>query len=123
MTFRIFIIGTKNIHFVLKIDSIFLIEGDTIRMTKKKTREAEPGELRGIALLETLEKFFKRPETRIDAQRILSSLSKDGQTYAKHLVMSGPLGNVAAAKACGFTLEQLEASASELEKAVRSLMG
>ncbi|MEK6578479.1 MAG: hypothetical protein AABZ55_04570 [Bdellovibrionota bacterium] len=91
-------------------------------MVKKKPREAEPGELRGIALLEILEKFFRRPESRIDAQKMLSSLSKEGQTYARHLVTCGPTGNVAAAKSCGFTLEQLEAAAAELEKAVRSLM-
>ena len=90
--------------------------------TKKKTREAESGELRGIALLEVLERFFKRPESRIDAQRMLSNLSKSGQAYAKHLVMSGPTGNVAAAKSCGLTLAELEAAAQELEKAVRSLM-
>lgn len=91
-------------------------------MPKKKTREAEHGELRGIALIEILERLFKRPESRLDAQRVLGSLSKNGQVYAKHLVMSGPSSNKAAAKACGFTPEQLETAVDELEKAVRSLL-
>jgi hypothetical protein len=89
---------------------------------KKKPREAEPGELRGIALIEILEKLFRKPETRLDAQKVLSNLSKDGQVYARHLVVSGPSSNASAAKACGFTLERLEAAAAELEKSVRSLM-
>ncbi len=91
-------------------------------MAKKKPREAKPGELRGISLLEVLEKLFKRPESRIDAQRMLNALSKNGQTYARHLVMSGPTGNVEAAKSCGLTPDELEAAAAELEKGVRSLM-
>ena len=91
-------------------------------MPKKKTREAEPGELRGIALIEILERLFKRPESRLDAQKALSKLSKDGQAYARHLVMSGPSSNKSAAKACGFSLEQLEAAANELETSIRSLM-
>ncbi len=90
---------------------------------KKKTREAEPGELRGIALLEQLQRLFARPESRLDAQRVLNGLSKNGQTYAKHLVMSGPSSNTAAAKVCGFTAEQLETAVSELEEGLRSLRG
>ena len=70
-----------------------------------------------------MERLFKRPESRLDAQRALGALSPNGQSYARHLVMSGPTGNVAAAKACGLTLEELEAAAQELEKAVRTLMG
>ena len=89
----------------------------------KKTREPEEGELRGIALLEILEKFFKRPESRLDAQRMLGNLSQDGQAYARHLVVSGPSSNEDAAKACGFTVERLLAAADELENAIRTLMG
>ena len=91
-------------------------------MPKKKTREAEPGELRGIALLESLERFFKRPESRVDAQKMITSLSKDAQAYTKHLVMSGPTSNEEAAEACEFTLEQLEAAVDELENAIRGLI-
>jgi hypothetical protein len=78
------------------------------------SREAKPGELRGIQILEKLEKMFKRPETRLDAQKILSQVSVDAQTYAKHLVMSGPSSDAAAAKECGMTKAQLDAAASEL---------
>ena len=90
-------------------------------MATKKPREAEPGELRGIALLERLQKLFSRPESRIDAQRMLGALSKDGYTYAKHLVVSGPSDNASAAKACEMTPEQLEVAAQELEKGISKL--
>ncbi len=90
-------------------------------MAKKKPREAEPGELRGIHILESLERLFKRPETRLDAQRMLGSLSPDGQAYAKHLVMSGPSSNKAAAKTLALSLEQFESAAIELEMAVAQL--
>jgi hypothetical protein len=93
------------------------------KKAEKKPREAMPGELRGIALLEALERFFRRPETRIDAQRMLNALSEDGRTYAKHLVMSGPSANSEAAQACEMTVERLEKAMDELEKAIRKLMG
>jgi hypothetical protein len=92
-------------------------------MPKGKTREAKPGELRAINMLELLERLFKRPESRLDAQKLLSNLSPQGQIYAKHLVTSGPSGNAAAAKACGFTPEQLEKAVSELENGLASLKG
>jgi hypothetical protein len=87
-------------------------------MTK---REPDAGELRGIKLLEKLEKSFKRPESRVDAQRMLTRLSVDGQAYAKYLVMSGPSAVVIAAEGCGISEEKLEAAAQELEKAIASL--
>ena len=87
----------------------------------KKTRDAEPGELRGINILESLERFFKRPETRLDAQKMLGGLSPDGQIYAKHLVTSGPMGNKKAVKESGLTAERLEAAAIELEAAIAKL--
>ncbi len=79
------------------------------------SREAKPGELRAIKILEKLEKMFKRPETRLDAQKLLGRVSADAQTYAKHLVMSGPSGDAAAAKECKMTKAQLDAAAAELE--------
>jgi hypothetical protein len=82
------------------------------------SRDAKPGELRGIRILEKLEKMFKRPESRLDAQRILGKLSADAQTYARHLVVSGPSGNVAAAKASGLSKEQIELAAAEIETAL-----
>lgn len=88
---------------------------------ERKTREAKPGELRGINILETLERMSKRPESRMDVQRLLDGLSPDAKTYAKHLVMSGPSGNGAAAKACGFTKEQLETAVAELEAGISAL--
>jgi hypothetical protein len=85
------------------------------------TREAKKGELRGIQILERLEKMFARPESRLDAQKMLGLVSADAQAYAKHLVMSGPSSNAAAAKAMGFTQARLEAAAEELEKAIAAI--
>jgi len=84
----------------------------------RKTREAKPGELRGIRILETMERFSKRPEARMDLGRILDRLSPEGKIYAKHLVVSGPSGDQAAAKTCGLSAEQIEAAAQELETAL-----
>ena len=84
----------------------------------KKKREAKQGELRGIYLLESLQRFFSRPETRLDAQRMIESLSVDAQAYAKQLVLSGPMANATAAKECGFTKEKLEFAAEELLKGI-----
>ena len=88
---------------------------------KEKTREAKPGELRGIKYLETLQRLFARPESRIDAQKQITSFTPNTQAYVKHLVMSGPLEDAEAAKECGFTLEQLEEAIKELEKGLTFL--
>ena len=80
-----------------------------------KSREPKPGELREIKVLETLEKMSRRPESRLDVQRLLDKLSPRGQIYVKHLVMSGPSGLKAAAKACQLKVEEVEAALSELE--------
>lgn len=82
------------------------------------TRDAKIGELRGIRILEKLEKMFKRPESRLDAQKILGKVSPEAQAYAKHLVMSGPGSLVTAAKALEMSQLQLEAAAGELELAI-----
>jgi hypothetical protein len=87
----------------------------------KKTREAAPGELRGIQILEKLQRLFARPDSRLDAQRLLLTLSPDAQAYARHLVMSGPSGNAAAAKACGLTEPALETAAQELESRIKGI--
>ena len=72
--------------------------------------------------METMERLSKRPESRMDLQRLLTAtLSPDGQTYAKHLITSGPSDNASAAKACGFTLEQLEKAVLELEEGIARL--
>jgi hypothetical protein len=90
----------------------------------KKTREAKPGELRGIHLMESMERLCRRPESRMDLQRLVTQmLSADGQIYAKHLITSGPSDNDSAAKACGFTLEQLEKAISELEQGIDRIRG
>jgi hypothetical protein len=87
----------------------------------KKPREAKPGELREIHILERLEKFSKRPETRMDVQKILSNLSPIGQIYAKHLVMSGPSSILSAARALGLKSSEIEAAIEELERGLASL--
>lgn len=86
-----------------------------------KTREPDAGELRGIKLLEKLEKAFKRPESRVDAQRMLLKLSSEGQAYARHLVMSGPMPVSKAAESLDLEDAKLEAAAQELENAIASL--
>jgi len=85
------------------------------------TREAKPGELREIRVLELMEKLSKRPETRMDLQRFLEKLSPVGQTYARHLVTSGPSSIKAAAKACELKAEQIEAALTELEAGITKL--
>ena len=87
------------------------------------SRDAKQGELRGISILERLEKMFKRPETRLDAQKMLGKVSADAQAYAKHLVVSGPGATATAAKALGMKQAQLDAAAEELEKAIAALRG
>ncbi len=90
-------------------------------MAKKKTREAEPGELRAIRLMELLERLSKRPESRMDLQRMLSGLSGPVQIYAKHLITSGPSGNKVAAKACGLSESDLEKAMADFEAAVEGI--
>lgn len=86
-----------------------------------KPREAKPGELREIKILELLEKYSKRPESRLDVRKILSNLSPTGQIYAKHLVMSGPSSLLGAARALGLTTEEIEAAIVELETGIAKL--
>lgn len=86
-----------------------------------KTRDAKPGELREIRILETLEKMSKRTDLRLDVQKILERLSPTAQIYVKHLVMSGPSSLKAAAKACELKVEEIEAALVELENGIGSL--
>lgn len=85
------------------------------------TRDPKQGELRGIKILEKLERLFKRPESRIDAQRVLGEISENAKAYAKHLVTSGPAANVTTAKALGLTQAQVDEAATELEAAIAAL--
>jgi hypothetical protein len=87
----------------------------------RKTREAKPGELRGIQILETMERMSKRPESRMDLQKALGKLSPNGQIYAKHLVMSGPSGNTSTSKETGLSKAEIELAAEELETAINKL--
>lgn len=87
----------------------------------KKTREAKPGELREIHIMETLERLSKRPESRLDLQRCLTSLSPNTETYVKHLISSGPSSILSAAKACGLSSKEIEAALDELESGLAKL--
>jgi hypothetical protein len=89
----------------------------------KKTREAKPGELREINALESLERLSKRPESRMDVQRLLENLSETGKTYARHLVTSGPSSMLSAAKALGLKVEEVESALQELERGIQNLKG
>ena len=84
--------------------------------------EVPSGEKRAEESLAKLTKLFKRPETRVDAQRALSKLSAQGQIYAKHLVLSGPSSDALAAKESGLSVEQLRAAMTELEAALATLV-
>ena len=85
---------------------------------RKTTREAKPGELREIRIMETLERLSKRPETRMDVGTLLQNLSPNGQIYAKHLISSGPSSILSAAKACGLTSKDIEAAIVEIENGI-----
>jgi hypothetical protein len=87
----------------------------------KKTREAKPGELREIRILEQMERLSKRPESRMDLQRLLERLSPSCQTYTRHLVTSGPSSIKAAAKACELKAEEIESALTELEAGIAGL--
>jgi hypothetical protein len=87
----------------------------------RKTREAKPGELREINILESLERLSRRPESRVDLQRLLDNLSIDAKAYAKHLVTSGPSSLLSAAKACVMTSVQIEGALTELENGIAKL--
>lgn len=87
------------------------------------TRDAKKGELREINILETLEKLSKRPETRMDVQKMLGQLSPTGQIYAKHLVMSGPSSIVTAAKTLELKQAEVEAAIAELEAGIARIRG
>jgi hypothetical protein len=87
----------------------------------KKTREAKPGELREINVLQRLESLSRRTESRIDVQRMLESLSPISQTYVKHLVTSGPSSLLSAAKATGHTVKEIEESLNEIEQQISRL--
>jgi hypothetical protein len=88
-----------------------------------KTREAKPGELREIKIVETLERFSRRPESRIDVQRMLEALSPGAQTYIRHLAMSGPSSILSAAKALKVTAKEIEAALEEIEKGLQKIRG
>lgn len=85
------------------------------------TREAKPGELQEIKILESLERLMKRPESRVDVQRMLESLTPNTQIYVKHLVMSGPSSLLSAAKASGLKVKDIEAALAELDAGVTAL--
>jgi hypothetical protein len=87
----------------------------------KKTRDAKPGELREIRILEQFERLSKRPESRMDLQRLLERLSPACQIYTRHLVTSGPSSLKAAAKACELKVEDIESALAELEAGIASL--
>lgn len=87
----------------------------------KKTREAKPGELREIHALEQMERLSKRPESRMDLQRLLGKLSPTCQIYTRHLVTSGPSSIKAAAKALELKSEEVEAALAELEAGITKL--
>lgn len=87
----------------------------------KKTRDAKPGELREIHVLELMEKLSKRPESRMDLQRLLEKLSPTGQIYARHLVTSGPSSMKAAAKDCELKVDEVEAALLELEGGIAKI--
>lgn len=88
-----------------------------------KTREAKPGELREINVLESLERLSKRPESRIDVQKMLEALSPKAKVYARHLVMSGPSSLLSAAKACELKVVEIEEAIQELEQKISKLKG
>ena len=77
--------------------------------------------LREIEILETLERFAKRPETRMDVQRLLDGLTPSTRIYARHLVTSGPSSILSAAKACGLKSEEIEAAIQEIEAAIQEI--
>lgn len=87
----------------------------------KRTREAKPGELREIKIMETLERLSKRPESRMDLQKLLTSLTPPTEKYVKHLIQSGPSSILAAAKACELSVKEIEAALTELESGLAGL--
>ena len=92
-------------------------------MTIKKNREAKPGELREINILESLERLSRRPESRIDVQRLIDGLTENTKTYAKHIISSGPSSLLSAAKACGLKVVEIEAALLELEAGITKIRG
>jgi hypothetical protein len=87
----------------------------------KKTREAKPGELREIRILELLERLSKRPESRMDVQRFIDRLTPATSVYLKHLITSGPSSVKAAAKACAMKSDEIEAALTEIEQGISKL--
>lgn len=88
-----------------------------------KPRDAKPGELREIKIVETLERYSRRPESRIDIQRLLDALTPSTQIYIRHLITSGPSSILSAAKALKVTSKDIEAAISEIETALQKLRG
>jgi hypothetical protein len=87
----------------------------------KKPREAKPGELREIRIMETLERMSRRPESRMDLQRVLTSFSPTTEIYIKHLISSGPSSLLAAAKALSLTVKEIESAIEEIEKGLAGI--
>jgi len=88
-----------------------------------KTRDAKPGELQEIKTLESLERLMKRPESRVDVQRMLEALTPNTQIYVKHLVMSGPSSLLSAAKATGLKVKEIEEALAEIDKGIAVIYG
>lgn len=85
---------------------------------KAEPREAKPGELSEIHILEALEKLSRRPESRIDVQKLIDNLTPVAKTYARHLITSGPSSLLSAAKACGLKVIEIEDAIKELERGI-----
>jgi inosine-uridine nucleoside N-ribohydrolase len=87
----------------------------------KKIREVTPADLKEVNILESLEKMSRRPESRIDVQSMLETLTPNCKTYVRHLVTSGPTNIALAAKACDLTEADVQACIVELAGRIQIL--
>lgn len=88
-----------------------------------KKRDAKPGELQEIQIFESLERLMKRPESRVDVQRMLEKLTPNAQIYVKHLATSGPSSLLSAAKATGLKMAEIEVALAELDAGIAKIYG
>jgi hypothetical protein len=81
-------------------------------------REAKPGELRALRVLQVLERAVGDVRVAIDVKQGLRSVGELARNYAALLLEEGAQPDLRAAKALGVSRSELESAADELERAL-----
>lgn len=82
-------------------------------------RDAKPGEVRALRVLNVLERAVNDVRVAIDVKAALHSVSQTARNYGALLLEEGAVTDAHAAKTLGVSQADLTAAADELERALR----